>query len=231
MNTQIQEAAKKWFTSLVEDTKRFYKTVFYNTKDVGTLDQFIVSIWIQEVVMNWWNGFSNAGKSIMVTNRSNIFGNKNREQLTNDEIAIIYLSIVQNKEVSNVSEMGVCEFCGTEQSLSNISCHYKVCNQKVVPKEEPVSVSVEEAAKFMWVGKELIFNTDVFGKNIPTITDAANWQKEQDKAIIGELLEVLQNGRLYIVKYGKPKLEDKEAHEYLQSLLSAITKATNYINQ
>ena len=137
------------------------------------------------------------------------------------------LGVLPKKDTAYIA--GALDFGNFKQSkeVSNEDKWMESQVSRHSPKQKEQPVSVEEAAKFMWVGKELIFNTDVFNKTTPTITDAANWQKEQDKAIIVDLLESLKDmcGRL-----------EWEESDYLPSVnfhkaKSAINTATNYINQ
>lgn len=99
-------------------------------------------------------------------------------------------------------------------------------------KEETVSVSVEEAA----IKHDKIANA-LDSSHRLSFETGANWQKEQDKAIISELLEALElaNGTL-----GSCLIMEEEVQQFLNTenirkdrsqIFSAITKATNYLNK
>lgn len=171
MNTQIQEAANKWWMlkSTMEAAEIAFRIFPKENEWEGTIEQ-IVSIWIQEVVMEWW-----FDKRYVISSLT-----------TDEELATIYLKEQESKEVSNVS------------------------------------VSVEEAAK-----KEASFGDDGDGYsvlNYKGFISGANWQKKQDKAIISELLDVVN--MFYATMTAKDYTE-----EAFTKVESVINNANNYINQ
>ena len=93
--------------------------------------------------------------------------------------------------------------------------------------EQTSNVSVIEAAND-YKDYEAIYENSFNG-----FIAGANWQKEQDKAIIEELLEVIkmlqwaeENGESYAQRYGKPRLTER-----LEITKNIISKAEQYINQ
>lgn len=66
------------------------------------------------------------------------------------------------------------------------------------------------------------------------VLDSGNWfenewrkleRKGYNPASMEELYKALETARQYIVKYGKPPLQDIEAHESLQIILTALNNA------
>jgi hypothetical protein len=199
----------------------------------------IVSIWIQEVVMEWW-------MDIGEDKRQEIRGNYHL--IDEEMIAEAYLKEQELKEVSNVSEYYITNVRKGkgEQSIYTyaelrevgtnelaISATLDYINKKILhgsyklakPKEEPVSVSVEEAANdylTYWRGQD--------NKNLSNPIHAercknnfkagVNWQKEQDKELIRELLEGL-------MLLGT----DNKREDFIKISQSAITKSNQYLNQ
>lgn len=113
-------------------------------------------------------------------------------------------------------------------------------------KEEPVSVSVEEAA--LKILAEELTKSDVrkhtclngFGYSQlerDIVSKLTNWQKEQDKAIIGELLEALRKSNKAIDRMAQTIVNEKSIENSYTGMdvslanLNLITKATNYLNQ
>lgn len=194
MNTQIQEAARKWWLSL-DLSEQIIKYGNGNSL-FNPSENEIVSIWIQEVVMKW-----------VKTKGKNYFIFENSIPFTPEEFASMYLKEHESKEVSN--------YVDTDKIRDN---------NAEFSKEEPVSVSVEEAANehpFFRNRKQVMYM-----KNGLSESDFNEFAEESD-AIIGELLESLKDmcGRL-----------EWEESDYLPSVnfhkaKSAINTATNYINQ
>lgn len=121
----------------------------------------------------------------------------------------------ESKEVSNVPEKTLTEHWGI--------------------KKEPVSVSVEESAKNY--AKEYGFSNSIDKNKLISFMDGANWQseqdkqrEEQDKAIIGELLDIVKEYDKSMNGYSAQNRLNEQGVLFHKQIKIAITKATNYIN-
>lgn len=310
MNTQIQEAANEWWGKLA--SKRLDELMegygFPSRTSPITHDE-IVFIWIEEVVMKWWE---NGGCSRLEIAKKYCHLYDFSKPLSNSDVAEIYLKEHESKEdegdiqglithdkmeiesglftdfggskeVSNVSEILLRKKAGidcTELESAEIKRYFKEkdvdefykelafffilehseCTPSkegsldyFIPKEEPVSISVEEAAiDFFEIPKEDMDAED--WSRINSFKRGAEWQKEQDKTkvenleancfmykkvldeyfnkyveannLIGELLEVLRKMETLTLH-----MEDSDSYNIRQEARPAITKATNYLNQ
>ena len=231
MKQEITKAAIKW------GVPNGYKVDKYS-------EEKIVSIWIQEVVMKWWNSLD-AGKQDDLNDRY-------ASEKGWASIQLIYLKEQESKEVSNdkdefiealkkgikvgypelkeepVSEMKnyICLHCKLVTDFEPEQCSECGCKSFTktfaTPTKEPVSV--EEAAKnHCNCGCESCSQKKSF-------ISGANWKKQQDKAIIVKLVRefnvILTN---YITKVPKRDRKDWQ-QRYIDDAQLAITKAETYIN-
>ena len=261
MNTQIQEAANKWFESMPFGYKYFHRL---------KNDEEIVSIWIQEVVKPYWSAKDPtqwwvSDESMCIAylkeheSKEEIIQNPNcpfcmigirYDNPENGEMCAYHKRLYESKEVSNVSDDKIGDTFidpfGNKYLLmldngklvftDQIVCYPYPDNRFTkTPKEEPVSVEESRAIAILKIATKSLMDVNFTAWHVAN--ESANWQKEQDKAIIGELLEALElaNGTLgsclIMEKEVKPFLDTENIRKDRSRIFAAITKATNYINQ
>ena len=218
MKQEITEAAVKWFLN-------------YEGKDNHGMksDEEVVSIWIQEVVMKWW-------AEIGEDKRQQYRG---EYHLIDEEmICTAYLKEQENKEpVSDGilsdeeaarrvdwdlypnNEAGAFDYMDNLERMEERLWDKE--NDKFLSKE-PSNVSVESMIKSLSEYKDLSVHDKIV--YIGAATVGANWQKEQDRLLVEDMLDVIRmfNATMTAKDYTERAFKAVE---------SAITKAEQYLNQ
>ena len=194
MKQEITEAAIKWWDSMPFGYR-------YNYNHNNRLPLQITGLWIQEVVMKWWN-----------TCDWDKYTDLGTRFPTNEEIATIYLK--ENKEpVSNLT---------SGMTVQNPTSYAKDIAKKELGIKEPPNVSVEGAATdrfnntnfFKGKGESYCYNEGAkFG---------SNWQKEQDKLLVEDMLDVI---RMF---HATMTTKDYTERAF-KAVESAITRAEQYL--
>lgn len=226
----IREEAVKWFDNLPDDVKKTVACMYFHVIDTefiaATLTEYVpkeheikevsnVSE-IKEGSLEWFEReypeteFQREEKAVREGNLDYF--------IKKEEPVADYRDNIDYRRINDPY---------FKEPVFNMEDLVKAADEQGVGKEEPVSVSVEKAAKDLALlerNKKQLSNREFdFCKNY--FKEGANWQKEQDKAIIGELLDIVNAMRLA----GKVEGLDSIMVKTYEKMKSVIAKAETYL--
>jgi hypothetical protein len=215
MKQEITEAAIKWFKSLIYRMQLFYTNQYFHVPKTGGTHEEIVSIWIQEVVMKWWNEWvSNPNNDREKWNNFLYHyrdGMDVMQSATNEEIALFYLQ--ENKEVSKINSNPQ---LGNHNPLKKYIPQSDVSVSDLLKQREDIEDRIRAIDPMALVHYEL---EQLQGKSEEKLFNEAQVDKltKDSKELIRELVEALEitNEHVGNTIYGTDVIE--KANNYLKS--------------